>query len=403
MNPRIASKGKSFKGVMAYLLHDKQEKGKEAGSDRVDWSHTHNLPTDNPKQATAHMIDLAKHGNEIIIANGGKKPRSGSPVLHFSLGWHPDDKVSDEQMVNASIASLKKLGMHKHQAIFVKHLDGDHQHIHVVANRVHPETGKMAKLSNDRVKLSKLAQELNKEHGWKEAEKRVENNEKREKGEFVKHKEESTREQWIEDKARAKAFWGKIQTDQKKFSKQELNQRTALFRAKEEQVKNSRALIKDAYKSKWNDLYKSQRAEMDEFKEKTQTAFGRAKYILRHREKDFERNGLSQYFRMVKSQEAMHTQIDKRQQTDRKDLSSQVRGQTRDQMKLINKSYKQDRLSLDEMQRSQRSSFDKSQHEEIKQFRDVSNTSEWEKADEQEQDQGRVREREFKPKGNEPT
>lgn len=402
MNPRIASKGTSFKGVMAYLLHDQREKGKEASSERVDWSYTRNLPTDNPRQATAHMIDLATHAHDLIIANGGKKPKSGSPVLHFSLGWHPDDKVSDKQMIEASIVSLKKLGMHKHQAIFVKHNDTDHQHLHVVANRVHPETGKMAKLSNDRVKLSKLAQELNKEHGWKESEQRIENNKKRDQGAFIKHKEEATREQWIEDKAKRKAFWGKIQTDQKKFSKQELDQRTALFRSKEEQVKNSRALIKDAYKPKWNELYKSQRAEMDEFKEKTQTAFGRAKYILAHREKDFERNGLTQYFRMVKSQESMHTKIDKRQQSERSDLSSQVHGQTRDQMKLINKSYKQDRLSLDEMQRSQRSSFDKSQHEEIKAFRDVSNTSEWEKADEKEQNQGRERAREFKPNGSEP-
>jgi len=40
-------------------------------------------------------------------------------------------------------------------------------------------------------------------------------------------------------------------------------------------------------------------------------------------------------------------------------------------MRLINKSYKQDRLALDEMQRKQRAEFDKSQREEISAFRDA--------------------------------
>ena len=45
-----------------------------------------------------------------------------------------------------------------------------------------------------------------------------------------------------------------------------------------------------------------------------------------------------------------------------------------DQMRLINKSYKQD-LALDEMQRKQRAEFDKSQREETSAFSDA--TSEY--------------------------
>lgn len=396
MNPRIASKGKSFKGVMAYLLHDKDAKTTE----RVDWTYTRNLPTDDPRHATAHMIDLATHGHELIIANGGKKPKAGSPVLHFSLGWHPDDKVSDQQMINACEASLKKLGMHKHQAIFVRHNDGDHQHIHVVANRVHPETGKMAKLSNDRLKLSKLAQELNKREGWLECEQRVENNKKRDQGEFVKHRDQQTREQWQEEKTRRQAFWKKINEDRGRYSSHQLDQRTALFDAKEEQIQNSRKLVKDAYKGKWRDLYDRQRAEMDEIKEQTQTAFGRAKFILDHRKQDFERQGLAQYFGMVKDREKIYSEIDKRQQQERSALSSSQKTQTRDQMRLINKSYKQDRLALDEMQRKQRAEFDKSQREEISAFRDA--TSGYDQEHVQEQDLGRERER-TRERGSDPS
>ena len=40
------------------------------------------------------------------------------------------------------------------------HRDKDHPHLHMIANRVNPETGKAAKLGNDRLKLANWARAL---------------------------------------------------------------------------------------------------------------------------------------------------------------------------------------------------------------------------------------------------
>ena len=46
-------------------------------------------------------------------------------------------------MRRAAMASLKALGLERHQALIVSHRDGQ-PHVHVIANRVDPESGKAA-------------------------------------------------------------------------------------------------------------------------------------------------------------------------------------------------------------------------------------------------------------------
>ena len=55
----------------------------------------------------------------------------------------------------------------------------------------------------------------------------------------------------VEDKARKAMFDERVKADKKKMSKREVAERKALFDAKEEQIKQSRQLVKDANKQKW--------------------------------------------------------------------------------------------------------------------------------------------------------
>ena len=62
--------------------------------------------------------------------------------------------------------SLRALGMERHQALVVSHRDGQ-PHVHVIANRVDPESGKAAGLNRSKLKLSKWAEEYERGAGEK--------------------------------------------------------------------------------------------------------------------------------------------------------------------------------------------------------------------------------------------
>lgn len=202
MVPKVAGSGGSFQGAGQYYLHDKkkgvsfkgaaeyalEDKGPLRSAERVEFTQTLNLPTDDPERAIAMMIWTATHQDELKVQAGGKNTgrKLEHPVYAYSLSWHPEEQPDKEHMLRAGIDSLKALGMDKHQTLIVCHNDEPHPHIHLIVNRVHPVTGKAASLSNDRLKLSRWAEAYEKERGKIYCDKRVEHNQKREQGEFVK-------------------------------------------------------------------------------------------------------------------------------------------------------------------------------------------------------------------------
>ena len=80
------------------------------------------------------------------------------------------------------IGSLTALGLERHQALVVAHGDTGHPHVHVIVNRVDPETGKAARLSNSTLRLSKWAEEYERRQGEIRCEKRFLTNLRRREG-----------------------------------------------------------------------------------------------------------------------------------------------------------------------------------------------------------------------------
>jgi hypothetical protein len=161
MIPKVPKTGRSFLGAWTYYAHDKrtpQQKAKgEAliSAERVAWTHTENLAgLDADRLAVHFMKETAKQNRHCK-----------QPVYSFSLAWHPEQKPTKEQMIEAGNAALKVLGMEEHQALFVAHKDTDHQHVHIMVNRVHPETLKAKNNYRDFKRLSEWARGYEKEHG----------------------------------------------------------------------------------------------------------------------------------------------------------------------------------------------------------------------------------------------
>lgn len=194
MIPRAGQRGHSFKGAGQYFLHDKKAKTKE----RVMWTHTLNLPTQDPEKAMGWMAHTAMNANRLKrlagVSNTGRKKTAGD-VYTLSLAWHPKQYPDKETLLNAALETVEGLELQEHQAVIVAHNDTEHPHVHIIFNLVHPENGKTRMPSYDWLKLSDWAEGVERNDGEILCEQRVINNQKRkERGQdnkmkLVKHKE----------------------------------------------------------------------------------------------------------------------------------------------------------------------------------------------------------------------
>ena len=172
-----------------YCLHDPRMPGEAhhpESAERVEWTETRNLATSEGERAGRIMAATAEASPELkrlagVAATGRKLEK---PVCHYSLSWAKDEKPERQEMRRAAQESLKALGMERHQALVVSHRDGQ-PHVHVIANRVDPESGKAAGLNRSKLKLSKWAEEYERGQGEFRCPARVRNNARRGQGKRV--------------------------------------------------------------------------------------------------------------------------------------------------------------------------------------------------------------------------
>jgi hypothetical protein len=118
---------KDFTWLVDYLLGQERETGPE----RVEWTTTRNLPTSDPELAARVMRDTA-----------GQNSWTKKPVYHIMLSAVPGDPIDRAMMERMADRVLDRLGLTEYQAVLVAHLDRPHHHLHIMVNRVHPETGR---------------------------------------------------------------------------------------------------------------------------------------------------------------------------------------------------------------------------------------------------------------------
>ena len=186
MVTKMSAPGRSFKGVADYCLHDRwvPGQGHPESAERVEWTETRNLATEHGERAARIMAAPAEASPELKRLAGGAATgrKLEKPVCHYSLNWAKDEKPDRQEMSRAAAESLKALGMERHQALIVSHRDGQ-PHVHVIANRVDPESGKAAGLSRSQLKLSKWAERYGREQGKIRCLARERNNRRREAAE----------------------------------------------------------------------------------------------------------------------------------------------------------------------------------------------------------------------------
>ena len=139
-------KGKSFKGVVNYIL----DKAKQ----------TELLAAEGVRHKSRESIIRS------FVAQTGLNPKVSKTVGHISLDFSAQDrdKLTNAKMVQIAKEYLEKMRITNTQYIIGRHHDKEHPHIHIVFNRV-DNNGKTISDKNDRYCSEKICKELTEQYG----------------------------------------------------------------------------------------------------------------------------------------------------------------------------------------------------------------------------------------------
>jgi hypothetical protein len=178
------SKGSGISGAVRYVMGEGKldpETGKApelapGEQSRVAWygGTGFGFPIDSDER-----LDIARRVMEWAeVTQASKTKKCKEDCFHLMLAWDKDEQPTRQVMEEAAHSVLKDLGMEHARAIWACHDDTDHAHLHIVASRIDPESGKAFRDSFDKTKLSDWALQWEREHGGVRCEARVEKQEK---------------------------------------------------------------------------------------------------------------------------------------------------------------------------------------------------------------------------------
>ena len=108
------------------------------------WVANRHLNPRNPELAAMEMS-----------ATSARNARVKKPVYHLTISLSPEERLDREAVFQVVDRTLRDLGLDEHQALIVAHDDTDHQHVHVMVNRIHPETARYWRDSHDYTRLER--------------------------------------------------------------------------------------------------------------------------------------------------------------------------------------------------------------------------------------------------------
>jgi RepB DNA-primase from phage plasmid/Relaxase/Mobilisation nuclease domain len=137
-----AVKGKGFRGALEYDLT-------KEGGQVLDT----NMAGENPRELAAEFGEIRK-----------LRPNLGKAVLHVSLSAAPGENLTDEQWREIGKRYIDGMGLEKNQFIVTRHTDTEHEHIHILANRIRFD-GSVTSDSQDYKRQEAIMRELERDYG----------------------------------------------------------------------------------------------------------------------------------------------------------------------------------------------------------------------------------------------
>lgn len=153
MLAKVAPPTNDFQALARYLVQGKP--GTRPDPRRVAWVIAQNLPTDDPALAAKYMEATAQ-----------LSARTKKAAYHLMIAWHANERPGIEAMQDVARQTLLLAGLGEHQALMMGHGDKPHPHLHILLNRVHPDTGRAWKTAHDFALFDRIMRELADAHGF---------------------------------------------------------------------------------------------------------------------------------------------------------------------------------------------------------------------------------------------
>jgi hypothetical protein len=167
---KVPAAGRGFKGIVSYLMrgpaakirqsaqsgkHPTQRTPERQNANRVLFVATANLLTNDPEIAA-----------RVMRATANRSRRCKAPVYHFVISWRKEDRPDLATMRAVVDDACGDLGLGGLQRLVIGHDDTKHRHVHVVVNRIHPETGQAWNRRQDWVRLEVSLGRLAEKYGF---------------------------------------------------------------------------------------------------------------------------------------------------------------------------------------------------------------------------------------------
>lgn len=160
-----AGGSKGFGDVVRYIARDRTDQAKlrrEFGAPEMG---TVNLdcPLDERDDRTDAIGILDSTAAAVL-----SKQKTGNPAYHIVFSWKEGEHPTRQQVEQAAGHIIKAVGMEGHQALWAIHRDTDNDHVHLVINRVHPDTLRMQKVQKgDWFSIPRAMREIEGVQGWR--------------------------------------------------------------------------------------------------------------------------------------------------------------------------------------------------------------------------------------------
>ena len=107
------------------------------------------------------LRDKQQRFNRLTVLN----ERSAKKILHTSVNFHPDDKLSDKQMTAIAKDFMKGIGFGDQPWLVYRHKDAGHPHMHIVSTNIRPDGSRISNDLRGPRQLMKICNGIEKKHG----------------------------------------------------------------------------------------------------------------------------------------------------------------------------------------------------------------------------------------------
>ena len=151
------SKGGKISRLADYITDEQKDKDKHIDKDKnkIDYYGGRGFLCDDLNSRKAEMTALASDA-----------PKCTNPITHWVMSWQEHERPTRDQLEESIDILLEELGMTDHQAIYAAHQDTENYHVHVMINRVHPDTLRASNNFRDVELAHKAVARIQHLQGW---------------------------------------------------------------------------------------------------------------------------------------------------------------------------------------------------------------------------------------------